>query len=66
MYPHDQNVSVEGYLIREKALDFAKELDTTDLKASEGWLNWWKSRNNIVFRTSSGEKKSLTAETTAR
>ena len=58
MNARDQNVSADGDLIRERALDFAKELDTTDLKASEGWLNWWKSRNNIVFRTASGEEKS--------
>ena len=36
MNARDQNVSVDGYLIREKALYFAKELDITNLKASEG------------------------------
>ena len=36
MNARDQNVSADGDLIRERALDFAKELDTTDLKASEG------------------------------
>ena len=28
-----------GYIIREKALDFAKELNITDFKASDGWLD---------------------------
>ena len=27
-------------IIREKALDFAKEFNIMDFKASEGWLDW--------------------------
>ena len=43
-----------GHIIREKALDFAKELNITDSKASE-----------VVFRTVSGEEKSCTEEMTS-
>ena len=49
-------------IIRDKALDFAKELNITDFKASEGWLDWWKNRHNVVFRTVSGEERSCTEE----
>ena len=52
-------------IIRDKALDFAKELNITDFKASEGWLDWWKNRYNVVFRTVSGEERSCTEEMSA-
>ena len=42
-----------------------KELDITDFKASEGWLDWQKNRHNLVFQTISGNKRSCTAEMTA-
>ena len=48
--------------IKEKALDFAKELNITDFKASEGWLDRWKNRHNVAFRTVSGEERSSTEE----
>ena len=66
MNVRERNVPVGGHIIQEKALDFAKELDITDLKASEGGLDWWKNRHNVVFRTVSGEEKSCTAEMTTR
>ena len=44
MNARERNVPIEGYIIREKALDFAKELNITDFKASDGWLDRWKNR----------------------
>ena len=35
-----------------------------DFKASEGWLDRWKNRHNVVFRTVSGEEWSCTEEMT--
>ena len=32
----EQNVPIGGHIIREQALDFAKKLNITDFKASEG------------------------------
>ena len=32
----ERNVPIGGHIIREKALDFAKEVNITDFKASEG------------------------------
>ena len=40
MNARELNVPIGGHIIREKALDFAKELNILDFKASEGWLDW--------------------------
>ena len=65
MNARERNVLIGGYIIREKALDFAKELNITDFKASDGWLDRWKNRHNVVFRAISGEERSCTEEMTA-
>ena len=65
MNARERDVPIGGYIIREKALDFAKELNITDFKASDGWLDRWKNRHNVVFRAISGEERSCTEEMTA-
>ena len=65
MNAREQNVPIGGYIIREKALDFAKELNITDFKASDGWLDRWKNRHNVVFRAIPGEERSCTEKMTA-
>ena len=65
MNARERNVPIGGYIIREKALDFAKELNIIVSKASDGWLDWWKNRHNVVFRAISGEERSCTEEMTA-
>jgi hypothetical protein len=42
-------------LIQEQALKFAKDLGVDQFKASNGWLQSFLKRHNIVFRTMSGE-----------
>ena len=49
-------------MIQEKAVIFAQELNTENFQASDGWLRCWKERNNISFKTVSGESKSVTPE----
>ena len=49
MNVREQNIPICGHIIGEKALDFAKDLNITDFKASKGWLDWLKKRHNIVF-----------------
>ena len=54
----EQNVPVNGIILKEKAVFFAKELNIEDFQASNGWLEQWKTRNNISFKTVAGEAKS--------
>ena len=57
-----QNVLLSASMIQEKAVVFAKELNTENFHASNGWLRRWKERNNVSFKTVSGESKSATPE----
>lgn len=57
-----QNVPISGNLIKQKALQFAKEFNCVNFQASEGWLSAWKTRNSIVFKTVSGESASVSQE----
>ncbi|XP_053406380.1 tigger transposable element-derived protein 6-like [Mercenaria mercenaria] len=38
---------VSGPIIKEKALHFANELEISEFKASNGWLDKWKDRHSI-------------------
>ena len=40
---------VNGVLIKETALCFAKELTFKNFQASDGWLNKWKKRLGLIF-----------------
>ena len=44
-----ENVPVSGPMLREKALEFAKELNMEGFQASEGWLDKWKKRYCLHF-----------------
>ena len=44
-----ENVPVNGVLLEEKALYFAKELTFENFKASDGWLDKWKKRLGLIF-----------------
>uniref|UniRef100_H3A1R5 HTH CENPB-type domain-containing protein n=1 Tax=Latimeria chalumnae TaxID=7897 RepID=H3A1R5_LATCH len=50
------NMLVSGTMIQEKVLEFAKQLNKPDFKASNGWLGRFKGRHNIAFSAVSGEK----------
>lgn len=39
-----QNLPVNGPILSEKALEFAKTFHYNDFKASNGWLQAWKKR----------------------
>ncbi|XP_065667761.1 tigger transposable element-derived protein 4-like [Hydra vulgaris] len=53
------NVPISGLLEKEKALYFAKELSFENFQASDGWLNKFKKKYGISFKTISGEAKSV-------
>ena len=57
-----QNVLLSASMIQEKAVIFAKELNTENFQASDGLLRRWKERDDISFKTVSGASKSVTPE----
>ena len=59
------NVPVSGVVLKGKALQFTKSLHLNDFRASDGWLDRWKSRHNITSGEVSGEEKLCTAEMAA-
>ncbi|GFY03335.1 uncharacterized protein TNCV_1172931 [Trichonephila clavipes] len=53
-----QNIPMGGFLLKEKAKAFAKELGI-EFPASEGWLTNFKKRNGIVFKKMCRESSSV-------
>ena len=51
-----RRIHLSGPLIKECALEFAEELKIDTFKASNGWLDSFMRRHNIVFKTMSGER----------
>ena len=59
-----ENIPINGTILQEKALGFAKQLNIEKFQASDGWLHAWKTRYNISFKEVSGESRSVTLEMT--
>ena len=55
-------ISVSGPLLQEKAREIAESLKVENFKALNGWLEKFKLRHNINFKTISGESKSMDPE----
>lgn len=53
----EKDARVDGPLMRQKAEDLAKKIGKQDFKATDGWFNRWKKRENIVYKKTCGEKK---------
>lgn len=54
-----QNIPIDGPLFKGKALKFASELGLTDFRASEGWLEKFKNRHDVVFKKICGESATV-------
>ena len=59
------NIPVNEIIIKEKALSLAKSLELTDFRVSDGWLDKWKQRHNVIFKAVLGEENAVTPEMTA-
>lgn len=57
-----QNFPLGGNILREKAEDFGKQLGYTEFKASSGWFENFKKRNNVSFHKICGESGSVTED----
>lgn len=57
------NLPINGTLMREKARVIASRLDIQDFTASNGWIDRFKKRHNVVYKAICGESKSVDLET---
>uniref|UniRef100_A0A2S2QB75 Tigger transposable element-derived protein 6 n=1 Tax=Sipha flava TaxID=143950 RepID=A0A2S2QB75_9HEMI len=58
-----KNIPISGPILKEKALQVSKEFKCENFKASNGWLDKFKSCYNISFKVVCGESKSVDTET---
>ncbi|XP_067661534.1 uncharacterized protein [Haliotis asinina] len=57
-----QQLPISGPILKERALQFASQLDISDFKASDGWLASWKTRHDIKQLKVSGESASVNTD----
>ena len=55
---NENGVMLGGEFIKEKAKEIAKELNISDHKFSDGWLQGFLRRHDLHYRKCHGEKKS--------
>ncbi|CAG2205244.1 unnamed protein product [Mytilus edulis] len=58
-----KGIPISGPIIQEKALQIADELTIPDFKASNGWLDRWKSRYSVHAFKVNGESASVDTTT---
>ena len=59
-----RNVVVSASILKTKAKELAEKINIKGFQASDGWLDRWKNRYNVSFKTVYGEGNSCTAEMT--
>ena len=60
-----RDVAVSALVFKIKATEFAEKINVENFKASDGWLDRWKKRFNVSFKTVSGESNACTDEMVA-
>ncbi|CAB4493929.1 unnamed protein product [Rhizophagus irregularis] len=58
----DNNITISGELLAQKACDFATLLDVQDFKGSDGWVAGFKKRHNLESYVKHGEAASAPSE----
>ena len=61
-----KNVPISGPLIQREAERGAQKLGITTLKASNGWLQRFRQRNEVLFKSRSGEGADLDKDVVQR
>ena len=46
----ERKIAIDGPMVQEQALKFAKEMGITDFTASNGWLDRFKKREKLDFK----------------
>ncbi|GBM15367.1 Tigger transposable element-derived protein 6 [Araneus ventricosus] len=54
-----KNIPVSGVLLQEKVRELGESLGLETFKASNGWLEKFRTRHNISFKQICGEEKSV-------
>jgi hypothetical protein len=62
----DRNASIDGTHHKERALHIAAYLERANFFASNGWIDRFKRRHNIVYSILSGEGRSVDSENCIR
>ena len=57
--------AVSALVFKTKATEFAEKMNVENSKVSDGWLDRWKKRFNVSFKTVSGESNACTNEMVA-
>ncbi|KAG0442138.1 Tigger transposable element-derived protein 4 [Dictyocoela muelleri] len=52
------NIPINGVLLKQIALKISRKLNLHKLKASNGWLDRWRKKYDIKYKTLCGESKS--------
>lgn len=58
------NLPVSSNLVKQKALEITKHLVIENFSASNGWINCFHQRFNVVYKTVSSECKRISPEIT--
>lgn len=54
-----RQIPISGPILKGAAEEIAKKFGATDFRASEGWLDRWKKRHGVVFKSAAGESAAV-------